>query len=618
MRTIWKKCQSKLGPGEQGSVSMVAIAAVMALGGATLYVQNTATINRNSISEAKKNAQHIQTEADTMSQAARFKALMSSRPVTIDGRTRMVPSVYPLDYFEAKWNLNADSNITTIPDIISRTGVIAIGNRKNKDNNEARLRDRDDISTYVNVFEGRESSVALATPARNFEYVGRRMIPGTLETDAVYVRIKSEFLNEGSTLVQIPVSRPEMANIRLQIKKTSDSTWTDITGGTAEVEAVAYDVRLIGDGVVQSGELRVNGTVIPFGIDPQTGRPTHQARNVLSKDAVLAQSSLQINQTAANTDPNTCVFTGASFSSVEVTYNVQGVGAPETAMKSNQVINFTGPAPARKADIPTAAALNHCKDECPFFSEEMSQNGMTEFENGVSARWMATDYKGSYTQQAVMDNRQKWNQADKKLCINAKKAADAYNANHAKKLEFHWELDATNYRSLREMMSYDIPSCSEQFLFTRGTCGCFAEKTKILMGDGKSEKPIEDLVSSDLVWNPILKKAVGIKRMTKGPENVPMLEITVDGQVLSVTGKHPFPTESGDRQAFTLVPNDRILLEDGRWGTIESIQASNEALGKDVWNLEIDLPGAELEHHYIVANGVITGDLRIQENLQSK
>jgi hypothetical protein len=138
----------------------------------------------------------------------------------------------------------------------------------------------------------------------------------------------------------------------------------------------------------------------------------------------------------------------------------------------------------------------------------------------------------------------------------------------------------------------------------------------ITLGDGKTQKRITELTERDQVWNPITRRSQSIARMTRGPENVPMFDIQIEGKTVRVTGTHPFPTNEGPRAAFELQEGDRVRTAEGKSGVIQNI-ATVPAGEKApmVWNLEL-AAGEDLRDHYVLANGVVTGDLYIQTRLQ--
>jgi hypothetical protein len=143
--------------------------------------------------------------------------------------------------------------------------------------------------------------------------------------------------------------------------------------------------------------------------------------------------------------------------------------------------------------------------------------------------------------------------------------------------------------------------------------GCFEANTKIRMGDG-SEKPIRQLKENDLVWNPVRQKAMAIRHVTPGPEKLPLWSIQTDSGRVRVTSKHPFLTPSGIRPADELKAGDRILGSQGE-EIIRTVNEDKAAPAEWVWNFEIASDSKDPADHAILADGVVTGDLYLQEQL---
>lgn len=159
-------------------------------------------------------------------------------------------------------------------------------------------------------------------------------------------------------------------------------------------------------------------------------------------------------------------------------------------------------------------------------------------------------------------------------------------------------------------------TCEAEFLFNRTACGCFSEDTKILMAD-QSLKPIRELTQSDLVWNPVTKRPAAIKRMVRGPEKYPMVHLQTAESLIKVTGNHPFPTPQGIKPAHQIKPGDIVYNEKGDALTVlasEFVRLEQEPI---VWNLEL-VGGERDEDHFLVADGIVTGDLKIQSKLEEQ
>ncbi|SMF66069.1 Hint domain-containing protein [Pseudobacteriovorax antillogorgiicola] len=146
----------------------------------------------------------------------------------------------------------------------------------------------------------------------------------------------------------------------------------------------------------------------------------------------------------------------------------------------------------------------------------------------------------------------------------------------------------------------------------RGAEGCFVENTMIRMADG-SDRAIQTIRPGDLAWNPRLNQAQKISRVTKGPEHDKIYVIQTAQGTVSVTRTHPFVSTRGIVKAEFLKAGDMLLGDD----SLALIEIKDIAVidspsrGQTVWNLELE--GAfEASHHVILADGVPSGDLFLQ------
>ena len=145
--------------------------------------------------------------------------------------------------------------------------------------------------------------------------------------------------------------------------------------------------------------------------------------------------------------------------------------------------------------------------------------------------------------------------------------------------------------------------------------GCFAEGTTITMADG-TKKPIEQIAKGDLVWNPLTGKASKVAKGVKGPEKYKLYSFAIKGEELSVTKTHPMLTQRGIIKAEDVRVDDLMMWKSGELLAIESIRTHHTA--KDVYNLHlVSKSGSNIEGA-VIANGVITGDLEMQQELQNK
>ena len=143
--------------------------------------------------------------------------------------------------------------------------------------------------------------------------------------------------------------------------------------------------------------------------------------------------------------------------------------------------------------------------------------------------------------------------------------------------------------------------------------GCFVKGTQIALSQ-KSQVAIEELRVGDTVMLSNGKKSK-IVHMISGPEKKPVIQLDlVNGKTLSVTDTHPMLTEMGVVQAKNLTIGSRLLTKDGHWVTLSSI--STKKYEDHVFNIE--LAGSHETDHLIYGNGIVTGDLHLQQKLQTK
>ncbi len=147
--------------------------------------------------------------------------------------------------------------------------------------------------------------------------------------------------------------------------------------------------------------------------------------------------------------------------------------------------------------------------------------------------------------------------------------------------------------------------------------GCFDINTKIRMFSGE-DKVITELKKGDLVYNPKTQKPVKINYLTVGPEKEPMYYINVDNKTLKITKKHPFFTLSGWKEAYLLNTNDLIFNTENKFSKIKSIEIQRSTEEVIVANLYLDNTSTNYDDHFVLANGIPTGDLFIQQELAKK
>lgn len=179
-----------------------------------------------------------------------------------------------------------------------------------------------------------------------------------------------------------------------------------------------------------------------------------------------------------------------------------------------------------------------------------------------------------------------------------------------------WASQNGSAKQYEKFYAFIAPSCARQLIGGRkNNCGCFEESTLIRMADG-SERTAAEIRQGDLLWNPKTQKNQYVKRVIAGPEKIPLYAVKIKGSIVRVTQGHPFLTPSGLVQAKDLRDGDRII-DNGQENQVESVIAeARDASAPDptVWNFELE--GESDDDHYVLANGIMTGDLYLQMKLQ--
>lgn len=149
----------------------------------------------------------------------------------------------------------------------------------------------------------------------------------------------------------------------------------------------------------------------------------------------------------------------------------------------------------------------------------------------------------------------------------------------------------------------------------RNNDGCFDELTKIRMADG-TDRLVTQLKMGEFVYNPVTGKPSKITKLTIGPELKPLLNVTIGNSTVRVTDSHPFMTKRGWMTAKQLREGDEVLSGDKQFRSVRKVTLGES--GRTVANLALEGPADRPELHYVLADGVVTGDLVIQNLLQAQ
>jgi hypothetical protein len=590
-------------PGEQGSAGVTTLVALATLALTSIYVMANQRKVNDSVQHARVKSTQDAASLSNMNAVAQFKALLNNGKVD----NEYLPALFPQNYWLADWSqMTKNPKIPTDDVTVSDNGWIRMS-----------LVDTGDVNarSLDNVFGGSGSQTALKKQD-GYVRVLKANFKRSIDYDyveSVDVEVKTTKVDKGQSTTltskaRIPVPVPQPYNPILQISPVGANLWsTDFSN----IRAGDYDLRVIGSGVVYKAVIYVNNDPIELSVfNKETGEPTnHRATHVLARDVVVGTTRYQFM--GFEGDPTTCSMVPANgeFKIQAVLYNAKGTVSEAPLHEVSHTFRLANDWDQGR-DLTDAEFKAACNDECPYY-------GGDSYEAAVLADIQDRKY-GDYARdhQLVMRDTQ-LKIRSVKFCENIRNPTEKFLAKNGRLPTSFEELNTVGWDSM-EYVYYTVPSCKRKFLFVRGACGCFADDTMITLGDGKTQKRITALTERDLVWNPMTRRAQAIARMTRGPENIPMLEVQIEGKTVRVTGTHPFPTQQGPKAAFELREGDRVRTDKGTLGVIQKItNVPVPDKAPIVWNLELE-GGEDLRDHYVLANGVVTGDLLIQTRLQTK
>lgn len=147
--------------------------------------------------------------------------------------------------------------------------------------------------------------------------------------------------------------------------------------------------------------------------------------------------------------------------------------------------------------------------------------------------------------------------------------------------------------------------------------GCFPPGVKIVMGDGSETKKVEEVSAGDLIWNPVLKKAAKILRISEGPEKKDIVVIQAGALTLRVSSEHPVLTNKGMLQAQHVAVGASVTDSSGVQHNVSAVSREKATPGLTVINFILERSASEHDG-LLVADGMIVGDLLIQHSLAEK
>lgn len=618
---------------EEGSASLVGIAGIASLAIATLFVQQSGTRTKQTVDQSKELRAREASNIGVENSLARFKSLISTR---LQKDKSYTPSVFAVNYYDNDWQLmqkkGTDANGSFSFSAKSRGDVRA----GKQDISEADLKklmnggsmpvsDNDNFTIEI-IKPNFEASTGALVESVDVTVTGKSIVNGLAKNTTLSAR------------VGLDPPKPFDAKIMYRKSGTTDELKKVVEG--ADMSGGEYDFYIVASGIAFTGELYVDGKVAHKTDNfDKNGRIPHKAVNYDARDEKINPEPIKIKMMAEKSDPSKdgggakVVDDGDSFNEATCTYVPSGGGGSNpldspsgaTGTKTLKAIVY---GPDEKASAETKEIK--VKTEAP--STGKTNDGKTKLSEGDYANLCAAknqctwvpgdpgdgselgrvasyerptgDISSLYTYKQGHDPG-KWQIFNKKVCFNFSKVD---NSTH--NLDF----------SKATIVVYDTKTCTKKNLFQRTKCGCVTADTMITLGDGVTQKRIDEIYDQDLVWNPLTKKAMPIRKITAGPEKFPMIKIIVDGKEIRATGKHPFNTRDGIVPAFKLKAGEEIQIDAENFraiSSVESLPVLSDAKAPVVWNIEIEAPDDDHEAHYLQANGISTGDLMIQTKLES-
>jgi hypothetical protein len=163
----------------------------------------------------------------------------------------------------------------------------------------------------------------------------------------------------------------------------------------------------------------------------------------------------------------------------------------------------------------------------------------------------------------------------------------------------------------------ESPTNVEEYLACMGQCdimhrdeGCFTMGTRIAVDQGRW-LTVERLRPGTMVLTQDGRR-LPVVRAVSGPEKAPIVRIkTAEAHELGVTQDHPMLTSAGLKLASRLRLGDELIVAKGQSTSVVALSSENVEL--PVFNVE--LKGSNTADHLLVAEGLVTGDLHIQEDM---
>lgn len=647
-----------LGPKANGSLALTVMVSVAALGMGMFYAMNKSKETGLAVDEYRLNRARESTQNTGVSNLATIRGLFADTKV--NGSYQ--PAVFPSNYFDAqKWDLQKNAAIN-LPAITLKSNQIEIRTFPLGESSFAKTNA---------VFANGKSQAELLESVQLHKIVALNPDPAhPFYIRSIDVSMDREIGGKSKrrleTVGRIMLSAPLPSNLKVRVKlEGSEGDFSEILGSFEKpLPPGRYRIQLLGSGVVHFGEVTLGAKTYQVGINK--GEITHKANNALVKDVVIGEFTEDLKGPVREDKEVTVDKDVDKGGPEQCTIGAAGIGRPadekpvggtiETTTKTTTTTTTSEPggfdltaklyavdgtvADEVKATIFVGGGGGSSSSSSTT-TVAKSSGGNLACQNACPMEYNK-DFNGSLSSMATALDRGVNREADTRkidffdpkktagtiapgakgiVCANHDLIGQVIAVRNGKKPSAILREDPAQFEKLladnaqfKRFYAYLAPSCVRTLINDRDGCGCFAADTKIMMGD-RTERAASEIRVGDLVWNPKLERPQAVKRVVRGPELVPMFSLTIDGSKLLVTGGHPFLTQRGLQPAHKLAAGDRIM-DGASVSVVEAVevQPADKANPPVVWNFELE-GGSSPSEHYVLANGVMTGDLYLQESL---
>lgn len=589
-----------------GSSSVIAIACVGALSSLFIVQSKISRENANTIQKSKIENLSQDNERNVINGISVAKALLSPRR---EGGAESIPTLVATNYYDTEWKLTKAKNKTGSFELVDpRKFAVSLPYLIAPDSKQ-----------IASIMAGGQSFFGLKQANEiEFSSVKTNFDPSRRKALSIDVQVKPK--GKRITNARINLAPVAPTEIKFQYRKEGESGWKSIPGSLGPG---TYEFRVLASGIAFDGVAYLNGTKISEfgGFDDESGEIRHKAVSYSSIDEEMVRftRSFNINREYNSASCQMIPETG----SYELSMVVNSPSGTEETSKSLSV-SFNVAAPPPKT-LSYDEYMSSCKKQCPYLAppEEAGLDRVKYEVRDRDGEWAKENF-GDYTAQHYRDTKRfELNVPDVRLCLDDRLLAKEFKKRHGRyyvsNADYYSFPDYGDFGKYESFLGYAPPECKREFLFVRDACGCFDSSTRIRLGNNQDEKAISELTSDDTVWNPVLKKAFPIRKMVRGPEKIPMIRITTAERSISVTRNHPMLTPQGVIAAFELSESDKVKMDGDSWSSVTQVsEIPFEGEEPIVWNLELESASDDDDSHFVLANGMVTGDLFIQKKIEGE